>query len=435
MIERASTPLSERLKAMSPKAKQYLMLGALGTVFLGLVFGSVAIWDEQPSLTPQTPTEAATTKNIAAPGSQVDPRDVWMAQSSQQMKEMDAVIQELRQKLQEVESKQAASAESNPPPQPPLLPPLPPPPPPPAPAPAPAPAPTAPAAQATPPAQPEPAAPAPAPVAPPKPGIAVFEVGQAEVSDKPSAEQAGQQGAQGAPEQGKTYIPSGSFMRAVLLGGLDAPTGGQAQNNPWPILLRVQDHAFLPNRFRAKVKECFLLGSGYGDISSERAYLRLESLSCVLNNGEVVDTAAKGYVVGEDGKAGMRGRLVSKQGQVLANALLAGVASGIGQAFQQSATTYSTSPLGSVGTVESGKELRAGAGAGVGKALDRLSQYYINLAEKMFPIIEVDAGRVVDVVLTKGITLGLNPSADEGDFTEIWKRGRQIMRKSLNPLE
>ncbi|MFN3958022.1 MAG: TraB/VirB10 family protein, partial [Tepidimonas ignava] len=139
--------------------------------------------------------------------------------------------------------------------------------------------------------------------------------------------------------------------------------------------------------------------------------------------------------VGEDGKAGMRGRLVSKQGQVLANALLAGVASGIGQAFQQSATTYSTSPLGSIGTVESGKALQAGAGAGVGKALDRLSQYYINLAEKMFPIIEVDAGRVVDVVLTKGVTLALNPVADEGDFTDIWKRGRQIMRKSLNPLE
>lgn len=433
MIERASTPLSERLKTMSPKAKQYLMLGTLGTVFLGLVFGSVAVWNEQPSLTPQTPTEAATTKNIAAPGSQVDPRDVWMAQSSQQMKEMDAVIQELRQKLQEVENKHAASAEPNPSPQPPLLPSLPPPPPPPAPAPAPAP--PAPAAQATSPAQPEPVAPVPAPVAPPKPGIAVFEVGQADVSDKPATGQAGQQGAQDAPEQGKTYIPSGSFMRAVLLGGLDAPTGGQAQNNPWPVLLRVQDHAFLPNRFRAKVKECFLLGSGYGDISSERAYLRLESLSCVLNNGEVVDTAAKGYVVGEDGKAGMRGRLVSKQGQVLANALLAGVASGIGQAFQQSATTYSTSPLGSIGTVESGKALQAGAGAGVGKALDRLSQYYINLAEKMFPIIEVDAGRVVDVVLTKGITLGLNPSADEGDFTDIWKRGRQIMRKSLNPLE
>lgn len=400
--------VAERFKNLSPKAKQYLVLGALATVFFGLVFGSVALWDSQPSWVPAAAPEEHKTRNIAAPGAQVDPRDVWMAQSAQQMKEMDAVIQGLKQRLAEIEQKQNA-------PQPPtqkeesLLPPLPPIPPPPAPSPV---------------SQQQPAPQLPPPQ-PKEPGIAVFEV-----SDAAAAVQGAQE-----KQQGKTYIPSGSFMRAVLLGGLDAPTGGQAQNNPWPVLLRVQDNAFLPNRFRAKVKECFLLGSGYGDISSERAYLRLESLSCVLNNGEVVDTNAKGYVVGEDGKAGMRGRLVSKQGQVLANALLAGIASGIGQAFQQSATTYSTSALGTVGTVETDKQFQAGIGAGVGKALDRLSQYYINLAEKMFPIIEVDAGRVVDVVLTKGVTLSLGQSVDEGDYTEVWKRGRQIMRKSLDPTE
>lgn len=400
--------VAERFKNLSPKAKQYLVLGALATVFFGLVFGSVAMWDSQPSWVPAAAPEEHKTRNIAAPGAQVDPRDVWMAQSAQQMKEMDAVIKGLKQRLAEIEKKQNA-------PQPPtqkeesLLPPLPPIPPPPAPS---------PVSQQ----QPEPQLPPPQPK---EPGIAVFEV-----SDAAAAVQGAQE-----EQQGKTYIPSGSFMRAVLLGGLDAPTGGQAQNNPWPVLLRVQDNAFLPNRFRAKVKECFLLGSGYGDISSERAYLRLESLSCVLNNGEVVDTNAKGYVVGEDGKAGMRGRLVSKQGQVLANALLAGIASGIGQAFQHSATTYSTSALGTVGIVEADKQFQAGIGAGVGKALDRLSQYYINLAEKMFPIIEVDAGRVVDVVLTKGVTLGLGQSVDEGDYTEVWKRGRQIMRKSLDPME
>ena len=65
----------------------------------------------------------------------------------------------------------------------------------------------------------------------------------------------------------------------------------------------------------------------------------------------------------------MRGRLVSKQGQILANALLAGVASGIGQAFTQSSTTMSISPLGSTSTVDTRKQLEAGMGTGVGKAL------------------------------------------------------------------
>ena len=419
----ASGGLTSYLKGLSPKARQYLVLGGLGAGFIGLVFGSIAIWDNQPAPMPQSTRLDKASRNIVTPGAQVDPRDVWMAQSSQQMKEMDNVIQGLKQKMGEVEQKQSAPQPSSRqasvlPPLPPMLP-------------GPGPSSTLQASTQglTPSPSGTPVTPLP-PLSPPvilrEPGIASFEVSDA----IPVAPQA-----PADAKQGKTYIPSGSFMRVALMGGLDAPTGGQAQNNPWPILLRVQDNAFLPNRYRARVKECFMLGSGYGDISSERAYLRLESLSCVLNNGEVVDATIKGYVVGEDGKAGLRGRLVSKQGQVLANALMTGIIAGIGQGFQQSATSYSTSALGSVGTIESGKQIQVGIGTGVGKALDRLSQYYITLAEKMFPIIEVDAGRVVDVVLTKGVSLGMAASADEDTYTELWKRGRQIMKKSLNPSE
>ena len=419
----ASGGLTSYLKGLSPKARQYLVLGGLGAGFIGLVFGSIALWDNQPAPMPQSTRLDKAGKNIVTPGAQVDPRDVWMAQSSQQMKEMDNVIQGLKQKMGEVEQKQSAPQPSTRqasvlPPLPPMLP-------------EPGPSSTLQASTQGPTPSPSgtpvtPLPPLPPPVIPREPGIASFEVSDA----IPVAPQAPVDA-----KQGKTYIPSGSFMRVALMGGLDAPTGGQAQNNPWPILLRVQDNAFLPNRYRARVKECFMLGSGYGDISSERAYLRLESLSCVLNNGELVDATIKGYVVGEDGKAGLRGRLVSKQGQVLANALMTGIIAGIGQGFQQSATSYSTSALGSVGTVEPGKQIQAGIGTGVGKALDRLSQYYITLAEKMFPIIEVDAGRVVDVVLTKGVALGMAASADEDTYTELWKRGRQIMKKSLNPSE
>jgi conjugal transfer pilus assembly protein TraB len=201
-----------------------------------------------------------------------------------------------------------------------------------------------------------------------------------------------------------TYLPV-SFTRAVLLGGLDAPTGGQAQTNPQPVLLRLADHAFLPNRFRGAVKECLVIGAGYGDISAERAYIRTENLSCVRHDGRTLEVKIHGSIFGEDGKVGVRGRLVSKQGQLLANALTAGVVSGIGQAFQSRATTTALSPLGAVSAVTDGKEFEAGLSIGVGRAMDRLAQYYIALAEKTFPVIEVDAGRTVDVVLTQGVAI------------------------------
>lgn len=204
---------------------------------------------------------------------------------------------------------------------------------------------------------------------------------------------------------GRTYLPIG-FVKSSLLGGIDAPTGGQAQSNPLPVMLRIKDLAVLPNQFRANVSECMVVGAGYGDISSERAYVRIELLSCIRNDGQVLEVKAQGSVYGEDGKLGIRGRLISKQGQILATSLLAGVVSGIGQGIQNQSSQTTVTPFGNTVTqANSGQEMRAGMGTGVGKALDRLANYYISLAEKVFPVIEVDSNREVDIAFTKGIEL------------------------------
>ncbi len=118
-----------------------------------------------------------------------------------------------------------------------------------------------------------------------------------------------------------------------------------------------------------------------------------------------LEVKIKGSIFDETGKVGVKGRLVTKQGQVLANALLAGVISGIGYGFQNQYTTFSTSPFGQVATTDPTHAFEAGMSAGVGRAMDRLAQYYISLAEKTFPVIEVDAGRSVDVVLTEGVAI------------------------------
>jgi conjugal transfer pilus assembly protein TraB len=193
----------------------------------------------------------------------------------------------------------------------------------------------------------------------------------------------------------------------VLLGGIDAPTGGQAQSNPLPILVRLTDNAILPNRYRSEVKDCFVVAAGWGDISSERVYARTATLSCVRNDGSALEMPIQGNLYGEDGKLGLRGRLVTKQGQLLANALRAGIVGGIGQGFAQGGTSYTTSPFGTLATNSGGtsEQIRRGMAGGVGRALDNLANYYIRLAEQTFPVVEVDADRKVEVVITKGSTL------------------------------
>jgi conjugal transfer pilus assembly protein TraB len=243
-------------------------------------------------------------------------------------------------------------------------------------------------------------------------GIVTVRLNRRVDAAKPAPGAAAQADARAQAKTTRNYLPAGMFGQAVLLSGLDAPTGGQAQSNPHPVLLQLIDPAVLPNRYRYDWARCLVTGAGYGDLSSERGYIRTESLSCVSRDGNVLDVPVKGYIVGEDGKAGMRGRLVSKQGQVLGNALLAGVVSGIGGGLERSSTIQSVSPLGSTVTSKPGEEFRSGIGAGVGKALDRLANYYIQLAEKMFPVIEIDAGRMVDVVLTQGVLVDVDQSND-----------------------
>lgn len=199
------------------------------------------------------------------------------------------------------------------------------------------------------------------------------------------------------------FIPAGSFVRVAMLNGVDAPTGGQAQGNPLPMAFQVLDVANLANRYKLDIKDCRFIAAAWGDLSSERTMGRTETLTCIIND-ETVEMAVKGQVIGEDGKAGLRGRLVTKQGQLLANALFAGSLSGIGRAFQSAATTTTAGAGGVTQTIDGDKVTQAAIGGGVGQAANMLAQYYLKAADKLFPVIETDGGRVVEILVTKGAT-------------------------------
>ncbi len=218
--------------------------------------------------------------------------------------------------------------------------------------------------------------------------------------------------------QSEIFIPAGSILSGNLLNGLDAPTGKGARREPFPVLARLKDEAILPNRYRADVRECFLVSAGYGDLSSERAYIRGESISCVRDDGGVIEVPIDAYAVGEDGKVGIRGRVVSKQGQLLANALLAGFLRGFSDAFGRNQTqVLALAGPGGVATTPfqrsfSGAAMEGGTLKGAGYAMDRLAHYYMDLAENLFPIIEVDATRKIEFIVQKGTPLKLYAEND-----------------------
>ena len=202
------------------------------------------------------------------------------------------------------------------------------------------------------------------------------------------------------------YIPAGSMIPGIFLTGIDAPTGQRASSEPHPVLVRVKKSSILPNRYRQDFRECFILGSGYGELSSERAMIRSETLSCIDTDGNVLEKPVKMYAVGEDSKVGVRGTVVRKDGQLLAAALGAGFLEGVSSAFNAVPvpTIQTDSSSGSVPyqDVYSTDTLQSGFSKGAGSALSRLSEYYMDLADEIFPVIEVGAGRQVTMVVTIG---------------------------------
>ncbi|MBX2807141.1 MAG: conjugal transfer protein TraB [Cellvibrionaceae bacterium] len=220
------------------------------------------------------------------------------------------------------------------------------------------------------------------------------------------------------------FLPAGSLISGVLLNGLDAATGRSARKDPFPVLVRIQKDAILPNQYTADVKECFATLSGYGELSSERAYLRGETFSCITTGGEVIeiDQAFKSYAVGEDGKAGVRGRLVSKAGSLIAKTALAGFGAGVAEAFDSSPVPVLQT--GSIGATQayqsnfSADAARHGASKGASAALTRIADYYMDMADQIYPVIEVDAGRQIDIVITNGFALKIKSPAKK-----LTKRG------------
>lgn len=217
------------------------------------------------------------------------------------------------------------------------------------------------------------------------------------------------------PQERVPYMTASSMFEGQLLNGMDAPTDQSAKQNPVPAVVRVKSEAILPNLFNVPdVQECFVSVAGYGDLSDERAKMRTEMLSCVVPSKtpgappRIIEAKVEGYVVGEDGRVGMRGRLVSKQGQLIAKTLLAGVLSGFGDAIKpQSIQGLNLNPTGTVDTqtYDGSTIAKSGLAQGLSDTAKSVSEYYLRLADQMMPIVEVDAGRKVTVVLLKGVEL------------------------------
>lgn len=210
------------------------------------------------------------------------------------------------------------------------------------------------------------------------------------------------------PKSSRNFIPEGSYVKGVLLGGIVVSTAQGSSTEPVPVVIRVTNSGNLPENFSQNLKNCKIIGSSYGDLSSERAVIRAETLTCNDPASELIyTTKVAGLIYGDDGANGIKGRVVQTSNKHLKNAIVGGVISG----FASSAK--GTDPMvitggGAVNTRKKGFGDMAteGAFSGASNAAEKIADYYIKQAESMSPVLQVSGGTKVDVVFTKGVYFG-----------------------------
>ncbi|KJV76620.1 bacterial conjugation TrbI-like family protein [Orientia tsutsugamushi str. UT76] len=210
----------------------------------------------------------------------------------------------------------------------------------------------------------------------------------------------------------ENYVTSGSSARAVLLTGVVVGTGTNSSSSPEPIVLQLLDTAILYNKYKTdQIKNAILIGSCNGEMSSERAKCRIETLSVVNNQGDIIEKKVECWLIGEDGRSGIKGIVVDKSSNIASMAALNGVFSSIAKFLQSKAIKPDMLPTlnlvagGQQQEFQIGDALQSGAYSGASNAFDKLADFAIKRADSMSPVVLIASGRVIDVVFKKGFDL------------------------------
>ena len=227
-------------------------------------------------------------------------------------------------------------------------------------------------------------------------------------------------------------IPANSFLEGVLLSGVNArakfgaqssgsssgasgygAVGGSVSANDvgTPFVTKLKNNAVLPNGWRVSdLGDCFVGGSARGEIPTERALVVAKTISCIGNDGVVWEGEMNAYGVDIDGKNGIAGKLVSKEGRLIRDSVISGMIAGFGSSFSPTAIpAYNSSATGGQTTgaqyPNAGLIAQSSIGQGISQSSQLITRFYLDYANSVFPVVEVNSATHITWVLLKSLTL------------------------------
>ena len=194
------------------------------------------------------------------------------------------------------------------------------------------------------------------------------------------------------PESGDwVRLPSGSLVTGELITGAFAT---RTRGDALPVLMKLRSAYSGPNETEVPLEGCLLIGKATADLQSVRARVEAVSLSCVLPDGAAFERQVRGYLTGEDGTLGVPGRWEFRTGRWLANLF----------------SSLGTATAGVFGDVFVARELGATGGLvlgdiGTSDAVQRIQQFFLERAEEIVPVVWIESGTPVYLVMLEGLTI------------------------------
>ena len=217
------------------------------------------------------------------------------------------------------------------------------------------------------------------------------------------------------PKSAANYIPEGTYFTGHLSGGIVVSTALNAPDElSTPVSIQLKGRYDVRGRKISNLSpmnkldlgKCRIMGSAYGDLSSERAIIRLEKLICE-RDGLYQTSRIAGQIFGPDGYNGIKGTVVSTSSKHIKNAMLGGLVSGLSSS-SKGKEGMSLTGSGIITTQKKTMQDMLGRGAmqGVSNAGEKLADYYLRQAEAMSPVLTIAPGVRVNAQITKGFFVG-----------------------------
>jgi len=215
------------------------------------------------------------------------------------------------------------------------------------------------------------------------------------------------EGGRSAGGQKTVYLPAGTTLKGRIINSFPAPVGGER----FPaVLIELDGHARLPNNYRLDLSRCLVIAKGEGSYVLERAKLETYKFSCILKNGKVIEVSPKGMVIsGEDGLEGVKGKFLNVNREQLLTYFGGTTLSGFFSALQQGQITRFSTPFGT--TTDIKNDFLFALYGSLAQTWNEFAKFYLEQAKKIVPVVVVQAGVPVYIVLVDGVSLEV--SVDE----------------------